>query len=87
MSTGAFSIDQLMELAGLSVSQAGTVLHHLSGEKMMSWLSKPVQSTGSSLPAVVAESWLHAGLVITVRRRRRLGQKSVGPRAEVVSRW
>jgi len=24
MSTGAFSIDQLMELAGLSVSQAGT---------------------------------------------------------------
>lgn len=26
MSTGAFSIDQLMELAGLSVSQAGTVL-------------------------------------------------------------
>jgi hypothetical protein len=26
MSTGAFSIDQLMELAGLSVSQAGTVI-------------------------------------------------------------
>lgn len=26
MSTGAFSIDQLMELAGLSVSQAGMVL-------------------------------------------------------------
>jgi hypothetical protein len=25
MSTGAFSIDQLMELAGLSVSQAGMI--------------------------------------------------------------
>lgn len=26
MSTGAFSIDQLMELAGLSVSQAGKLI-------------------------------------------------------------
>ena len=26
MSSGAFSIDQLMELAGLSVSQAGTLV-------------------------------------------------------------
>lgn len=31
MSSGAFSIDQLMELAGLSVSQAGTaILCHCS---------------------------------------------------------
>lgn len=29
MSTGAFSLDQLMELAGLSVSQAGMVAHVL----------------------------------------------------------
>lgn len=32
MSTGAFSIDQLMELAGLAVSQAGQHTHfHLVG--------------------------------------------------------
>jgi hypothetical protein len=30
MSIGAFSIDQLMELAGLSVSQAGIWDHQLS---------------------------------------------------------
>lgn len=30
MSTGAFSIDQLMELAGLSVSQAGMSCSHPS---------------------------------------------------------
>lgn len=62
MSTGAFSIDQLMELAGLSVSQAGTSLRlcHLLNQRMC-WLTKPVQFTGFSLLAVDAESWLHAG--------------------------
>ena len=29
MSVGGFSLDQLMELAGLSVSQAGMQLHHI----------------------------------------------------------
>lgn len=89
MSTGAFSIDQLMELAGLSVSQAGTVLllYDLLGWKMTIWLTEPVQSTGFSLLAVAAESWSHAVPGITVRLRRRLGQKSAGSRADLVIRW
>jgi NAD(P)H-hydrate repair Nnr-like enzyme with NAD(P)H-hydrate epimerase domain len=32
MSSGAFSIDQLMELAGLSVSQAGELVFYPAGE-------------------------------------------------------
>ena len=37
MSSGAFSIDQLMELAGLSVSQAGMlVTHRIHSVKLIS---------------------------------------------------
>jgi len=37
MSSGAFSIDQLMELAGLSVSQAGTLsLNLIESVKLIS---------------------------------------------------
>jgi hypothetical protein len=61
MSSGAFSIDQLMELAGLSVSQAGTVLLcHLLDQNAKSWLTKLIQSIGFSPPAVAAGSWLRA---------------------------
>lgn len=40
MSTGAFSIDQLMELAGLSVSQAGRSPHHSRRRKLTQSLTK-----------------------------------------------
>lgn len=54
MSTvGAFSIDQLMELAGLSVSQAGnssfTATYHQYG------ILKSFQSTACTLPAKLEE--------------------------------
>jgi NAD(P)H-hydrate repair Nnr-like enzyme with NAD(P)H-hydrate epimerase domain len=35
MSSGAFSIDQLMELAGLSVSQAGILSSHIYNFRML----------------------------------------------------
>ena len=41
MSTGAFSLDQLMELAGLAVSQAGELLSS-SVTSYISLLSSPV---------------------------------------------
>lgn len=67
MSSGAFSIDQLMELAGLSVSQAGTIiLCHLLDQNTKSWLTKLLQSTGSSLLAAAVASWLRAAPEITV---------------------
>lgn len=41
MSVGAFSLDQLMELAGLSVSQAGEISHLLfvACNGMINWVS------------------------------------------------
>jgi NAD(P)H-hydrate epimerase len=45
MSTGAFSIDQLMELAGLSVSQAGTLCHNSAFFSFIAQLSIIVLAT------------------------------------------
>ncbi len=56
MSSGAFSIDQLMELAGLSVSQAGgpiilSCLHHMSSNPISSpSLSRSASQQGSTDP-------------------------------------
>jgi len=60
MSSGAFSIDQLMELAGLSVSQAGTlVLHRIHSVKLT------IQSSNYNPSAKASASSSHVVLVTT----------------------
>ncbi|KAF1922785.1 meiotically up-regulated gene 182 protein [Didymella exigua CBS 183.55] len=64
MSTGAFSIDQLMELAGLSVSQALFKLHPLSAGKRILVACGPGNNGGDGL--VAARHLFHYGYQPTI---------------------
>lgn len=64
MSTGAFSIDQLMELAGLSVSQALFKLQPLSKGKKILVACGPGNNGGDGL--VAARHLFHYGYQPTV---------------------
>lgn len=88
MSTGAFSIDQLMELAGLSVSQAGTVLSFckLLDHKVRSWLTRlivyRVQPPSSGRRILVACGPGNNGVSPSLTK-----SSVTGPRADFTVRW
>lgn len=88
MSSGAFSIDQLMELAGLSVSQAGTaVLCHLRHQDMKRPADRAplvyrVQPPSSGRRILVACGPGNNGVLQPVTR-----SKSTGLRADLAIRW
>ena len=66
MSTGAFSIDQLMELAGLSVSQAGQSWKSIRLVSRGEFRADMLQYTEFTPSIGAKESWLLLALATTV---------------------